>query len=101
MLSTPRLPVCDCCACVCLQFQLKLVSLVQKLAAIETEADINLRKKIRKLNHRYNDLSSYLKIGDGKLVSVESMVRNEHVAMMCGQTGPSNPAFQSGLLADR
>jgi hypothetical protein len=49
-----------------------MVSLVQKLAAIETEVDINFRKKIRKLNHQYNDISSYLKVGDdGKLVSVK------------------------------
>ena len=60
-----------------MQFLLKMVSLVQKLAAIETEVDINFRKKIRKLNHQYNDISSYLKVGDdGKLMSVKMSPSN-------------------------
>ena len=60
-----------------MQFLLKMVSLVQKLAAIEAEVDINFRKKIRKLNHQYNDISSYLKVGgDGKLMSVKMSPSN-------------------------
>jgi hypothetical protein len=49
-----------------------VVSIAQLLAAIDTEADENFRKKIRKINHRYLDMADYLKIDDGgKLVHVK------------------------------